>query len=166
MGQLDTASSLADIMRGNLSVSATEERRLAAKALIDVIGQALEHSEELGDWRRKQAEDRYNKLVPHCRNKVLHLVGGLTDAWEAEVAPRLELAKLERHQSEKAKSPTADWVDSVNPDEDIVAILWERIGHALSGRVKHACVKRQVTVIEARTGERGLLDALEQEFCD
>ena len=73
----------------------------------------------------------------------------------------LELAKLERHESEKRKSPTADWVDSVDPDTDIVVILWERIGHALSGRVKDACRRRGVPCLEARSGERGLLDALE-----
>lgn len=164
MGQHDTASTLADVMRGNLAASATQERRLAAQALIDVIGQALEHDEAVVEWRRKQSHDRCAALKPHCRNKVLHLVGGLADAWEADLAADLELAKLERHESEKGKSPTADWADSLDPAKDIVVILWERIGHALSSRVKEACRKRGVTVIEARTGERGLLDALEQEL--
>ena len=43
-GQLDTASSLADVLRDNLMVSATREQRLAAQALIDIIEQSLEHS--------------------------------------------------------------------------------------------------------------------------
>lgn len=163
-GQLDTASGLADILRGNLSLGATEERRMAAEALLETIRQALEESDEVTDWRAKHAADRCDALVPHCRNKVLHLVGGRIDSWESDLPDDLELSKLVRHESEKGKSPTAEWVDSTDPDEDIVVILWERIGHALSGRIADACRKRNVTLIRSRTGQRALLDALEQEF--
>ncbi|MFN3218714.1 MAG: hypothetical protein ACE367_19640 [Acidimicrobiales bacterium] len=160
-GQLDTAGVLADLLQGNLRLSGGDERRLAAKELIETIGEALARSDELTDWRARQAQDRYSSVAPHCRNKVLHLVGGTADAWEATLAANLQLAKLERHEAEKHKSPTADWVDSVDPATDIVVILWERIGHALSGRVKDACRRRGVPCIEARSGERGLLEALE-----
>lgn len=48
-GQLDAASSLADVLRDNLTVSATNEQRLAAQALIDVIEQSVEHSRAVSD---------------------------------------------------------------------------------------------------------------------
>jgi len=129
-----------------------------------MIDEALAESPDLVDWRRKQAETQYTNLAPRCRNKVLHLVGGLADEWEAGLVENLELAQLQRHESEKGKSPTADWVGSTHRDEDIVVILWERIGHPLSNKVKDACKKRGVTCVEARSGERAFLEALEREL--
>ena len=64
------------------------------------------------------------------------------------------------HEAEKHKSPTADWVDDVTADRDIVIVLTEHIGHALSGRVIDACKRRGVTWIPSKTGERWVLEAI------
>ena len=120
----------------------------------------LEESDELQSWKAMQNDSLYPAAATLCRNRVVHLVGGKRAAWESALASGLEADKLIWHEAEKHKSPTADWVDDVTADRDIVIVLTEHIGHALSGRVIDACKRRGVTWLPAKTGERWVLEAL------
>ena len=137
-----------------------ETARDAAEALLLLLDSRLQESDDLQSWKVMQNDTLYPAAASVCRNKVVHLVGGKRSAWEPALASGLEASKLIWHEAEKHKSPTADWVDDVTAERDIVVVLTEHIGHALSGRVIDACKRRGITWVPAKTGERHVLVAL------
>ncbi|MDB2392597.1 hypothetical protein N9V91_06245 [Acidimicrobiaceae bacterium] len=159
-GEIDAALEHADVLRGSLVVAPTVADRTAAEELLERLDSRLEESDELQSWKAMQNDSLYPAAATLCRNRVVHLVGGKRASWESVLASGLEADKLIWHEAEKHKSPTADWVDDVTADRDIVIVLTEHIGHALSGRVIDACKRRGVTWIAAKTGERWVLEAL------
>ena len=159
-GEIDAALEHADVLRGSLVVAPTVADRTAAEELLERLNSRLEESDELQSWKAMQNDSLYPAAATLCRNRVVHLVGGKRAAWESALASGLEADNLIWHEAEKHKSPTADWVDDVTADRDIVVVLTEHIGHALSGRVIDACKRRGVTWLPAKTGERWVLEAI------
>jgi hypothetical protein len=128
--------------------------RTAAEEPLLLLDNRLEESDELQSWKAMQNESLYLAAAAPCRNRVVHLVGGKRSSWKSALTAGIEADKLILHEAEKHKSPTADWVGDVTADRDIVIVLTEHIGPALSGRVIDTCKRHGVTWIPAKTGER------------
>jgi len=163
-GELDTAASLLSAFQGTRAWTPSNEQRQASSEMMAMIESALEESDAVADWRAQQNATRYTQLIPHCENKRLIMVGFMNQVWEADIRTGLRLERLTRHESHKDKSPSADWLDGLKADTDMVAIVYQKIGHALSNKVHDHCKKRGIPVFEVKVGQRALLSALEKEF--
>lgn len=163
-GQFDLAVRHALIIRGEATVRGEDAFGTAADSLHDQAKQALEQSEVLQEWRRQQDDQIRTALRKKMSGFTLHFVGGQEESWAQELKNELGLPAVIWHESEKKKSPNSDWANSLDPDRAVVVIIFEHIGHSLSGQVKQKCGNRRVGWFEAHCGKREVLQELDEHF--
>jgi hypothetical protein len=68
------------------------------------------------------------------------------------------------HESEKKKSPNSDWANALDSERAVVVIIFQYIGHALSGQIKQKCSNRGVGHFESNCLKRDVLRELGEHF--
>ncbi len=159
-GALETATAFADAVSG--AAIEVPGRMDMAQPLLDRLDALLGDSDSLADWRAMQRDRQTAAIGRAFVNKTLRLVGDIDRPWEAALGETFGLKRVVRHPSEKHKSPNTDWLSAVDRDEDIVLIVYGRIGHALSIPVTNHCRMASITHTFAELGERGVIAALAQ----
>jgi len=165
-GNMELVGDLADAFNGLDDDRQPHSRRTLAASELDRLTDVLDESEILREWRASKVDRACESLAPRFAGKVLHLVGGYEVVWADGLATSLGLAELRHHAAEKDKSPTADWTKGLDAERDVVVILWENIGHALSGNVKEDCRRKNIPICESKSGRLHLLGALEQNLSE
>jgi hypothetical protein len=163
-GDLDVAVRYADALAGYAAVDGDESLRAAAKDLVDRVAAAMEESESLRDWRAKSLDHQSERVAKRLRGKVLHLVGGQAQAWGPSLQDRLGLAEVRWHETEKSQSAKQEWLSGLDPERDVVVVLWEFIGHDVTDLVKGKCRNLGVPRVEARTSEGEVIDQLDRSL--
>lgn len=163
-GDVDTAVRYVQALIGFAAVRADAALLEAASELKQRVSVAVEATAELGDWRRMRSDQQAERVAKHLRGKVLHLVGGQEEPWQAALAQRLGVGELRWHPTEKHESARQQWLSGLSADRDVVVVLWEFMGHAVSDAVKVRCRTAGVVQIEARTSERDIIEALDRHL--
>jgi len=128
IGDPDLATELAFTMRERWPAGDDDTIDTA----IDGLRAVLDDLSDFQEWREKRDHDTAEALRPTTSGKVLHIVGGHREAWADTLETDLGLKDLRWHESEKRKPPSLDWAGAVDPDRDIVVLIWTHCGHATS----------------------------------
>lgn len=161
-GDLDVAVRYADALTGYAAVDGDETLRMAAADLVERVAEAMEESDRLRDWRALTLDQQAERVGRRVHGKVLHLVGGQAQEWRASLQKRLGLSEVRWHETEKNQSAKQEWLTGLDPERDVVVVLWEFIGHDVSGQVKTKCRALGVPRVEARTSERDVVAELDR----
>ena len=163
-GEFDLAIRYAMMIRGQATVRGEATFVEAADALHEQAKDALEQSKDLQDWLRRQDDQLRNELRKRMNGWTLHFVGGQEEPWAQELKDELGLAAVMWHESEKKKSPNSDWANSLDSERAVVVIIFQYIGHALSGQIKQKCSNRGVGHFESNCLKRDVLRELGEHF--
>jgi hypothetical protein len=101
-------------------------------AAVDSLRAVLDDLADFQEWLQKNAEDAAAKLKPILNGKVVHIVGGPRQPWAEKLEHDLGLKDFRWHESERKKPPSLDWAGAVDPERDIVILIWTHCGHATS----------------------------------
>ncbi len=159
LGQIDLAVSNLGPLRA-YAEQGTADERAGSVAVESVVEAAIEGSETLRRWEEMRAATAFDQLRPRCNGRNLHAVGGKRADWMDEVSDGLGLADFVWHETEKGGSNHADWVSGLG-DKDIVVVMTDHIGHAISGPVRDQCKRAKVPCLFATTSIQSLQEALE-----
>jgi hypothetical protein len=153
LGDPDMATELAFTLRERWPAGADDAVDTAVERLRTVLDDLVDFQE----WREKRDGDVASRLRPAMQGKVLHIVGGRRQAWADQLRADLGLKDLRWHESERRKPPSLDWAGAVDPDRDLVVLIWTHCGHRTSQgldvaglRYHHASWNR-ASVLEALT---------------
>ena len=160
-GDLDAAVRHAEALNGFAATRGAPNLIAAAAELNGQVVQALDSSEALREWRSMQDDRRGDELAKQLRGRVLHLVGGQSELWAKDLEASIGFSDVRWHETEKHGNNKTDWANNLDPDRDIVIVLWERIGHAVTTPLKDKCTRNGVPRVESRTSPRDVLAALE-----
>lgn len=163
-GQFDTAAVLAQQLLGHSLVAGDDVRADAATALLELSLAEILGSREYMDWMAFVSDSATKRLRPSMTGKSLHVVGGQQFDWLAELQDELALSDARWHVSEKHKGIDHDWVNHLDPDRDVVIVITEFIGHALSNPIKEKCERNRITRLDGRPTKKGILDALDRHY--
>jgi len=125
-------------------------------AAIDRLGTTLSELEEFQQWREKRFEGESAVLRRVTHGKVLHVVGAWRPAWADTLSNDLGLRDLRWHESERGDPPPMDWAGAVDPERDLVVLLWTHCGHSTLKALDAAGVRH----ISAVFGHASILAAL------
>ncbi len=128
LGDPDLAAELAFTMRERWPAGEDE----TIDAAVDGLRAVLDDLVDFQEWREKRDHDAAEALRPSVNGKVLHIVGGRRRRWADALETDLGLKDLRWHESEKRKPPSLDWAGAVDPDRDLVVLIWTHCGHATS----------------------------------
>jgi hypothetical protein len=128
LGDPDLAAELAYTMRERWPAGDDE----TIDAAVDRLRAVLDDLADFQEWREKRDHDTAEALRPSVSGKVLHIVGGRREPWADALEIDLGLKDLRWHESEKRKPPPLDWAGAVDPDRDLVVLIWTHCGHATS----------------------------------
>lgn len=159
-GELELAVRIAERLLGYASLRSEPELRSTATDLRDAVKHALDASSELNEWRKMQDDRRATELAARFRGKNLHIVGGKAEPWAKTLEESVGFNEVRWHETEKKGSNNTDWADSLTADRDVVLVMWEQIGHAVSGAVKDKCSRRGVPRTESSCSVRDVMDEL------
>ena len=153
LGDPDLATELAFTFREKWPAGTDDDVDAAVERLRVVLDDLVDFQE----WRDKRDGDAAKRLRPRTQGKVLHIVGGRRQPWAAQLETDLGLKDLRWHESEKRKPPSLDWAGGVDPDRDLVVLIWTHCGHSTSQgldvaglRYQHATWSR-ASILEALT---------------
>lgn len=152
LGDPDLATELAFTMRERWPVGADDE----VDAAIDRLRAVLDDLTDFQEWREKRDHDAAAALRPTVSGKVVHIVGGRRPRWAEQFGDELGLKDLRWHESERRKPPSLDWAGAVDPDRDLVVLVWTHCGHATSRGLDVAGVRYR----HATWSRASILDAL------
>lgn len=107
-----------------------------------------------------QDDKRSQELARHFRGRVLHLVGGQAEPWTKELEITIGFSDVRWHETEKHGSNKTDWANGLDAGRDVVVVLWEFVGHAISTPLKDKCTRKGVPGVESRTSYHDVLGAL------
>lgn len=125
-------------------------------AVVERLRAVLDDLVDFREWRDKRDHDVATALRPAMQGKVLHVVGGRRRPWADRLADDLGLKELRWHESERRKPPSLDWVGAVDPDRDVVVLIWTHCGHATRQRLDVAGLRYH----HASWSRASVLDAL------
>ena len=163
-GNFDVAVVLSQHLLGFSIVASDDFRKEMAEELFErSLASALQTPEYQSwiSWSTKQSTDR---LRPKLNGRTIHFVGGQELAWRAELMEELGLAECKWHVTVKRGGINNDWVDGLSADRDLVIVITEFIGHAVSTPLKIRCERKGVTRLDCRASKKNVLDALERHF--
>ncbi|MEZ5246268.1 MAG: hypothetical protein R2707_14295 [Acidimicrobiales bacterium] len=153
LGDPDISTELAFTLRERWPAGADEAVDTAVERLRTVLDELVDFQE----WREKRDGDVASRLRSTVQGKVLHIVGGRRQPWAERLATDLGLKDLRWHESERKKPPSLDWAGAVDPDRDLVVLIWTHCGHRTSQgldvaglRYHHASWSR-ASILEALT---------------
>ncbi len=154
LGDPDLATELAFTMRElwedgeNAGIDESVER-------LETVLHSLPRFRDYLEWRDGDAADR---VKPHVRGKVLHIVGAKRKPWADDLCERLALKDLRWHESEKRQRMELDWADAVDNDRDIVVLIWTHCGHATTKSLQSKGVEYR----NAEWSRTSVLDSLRE----
>lgn len=125
LGDPDLATELAFTFRERWPAGDDAE----VDAAVDRLRAVLDDLVDFQEWREKRDHDAAEELRPAMQGRVLHIVGGRRQPWADRLETDLGLKDLRWHESEKRKPPSLDWAGAVDPDRDIVLLIWTHCGH-------------------------------------
>jgi len=99
-------------------------------AAIQRLGLTLSSSEVFQQWREMKFEGESAALRRETNGRILHVVGAWRPIWADVLAEDLGLRNLRWHESERSDSPPMDWAVAVDPERDLVVVLWTHCGHS------------------------------------
>ena len=152
LGDPDLATELAFTLRERWPDGDDPEVDDAVERLRSVLDDLTDFQE----WRDKRDADAADELRPHTNGKVLHIVGGRRQPWADSLADELGLKDLRWHESERGRPPMLDWADGLDPDREIVVLIWNHCGHSTT----HGLDTRGVRYRPAVWGRTSVLGAL------
>lgn len=152
LGDPDIAAELAFTLRERWPAGDDAEVDAAIERLRSVLDDLVDFQE----WREKRDHDAAAALRPAVQGKVLHVVGGRRQPWADRLQTDLGLKDLRWHESERRKPPPLDWAGAVDPDRDLVVLIWTHCGHRTSQGLDVAGLRYH----HATWSRAGILEAL------
>ena len=153
LGEPDLATELAFTFRERWPVGDDD----AVDTTVERLRTVLDDLADFQEWREKRDSDAASKLRPAMQGKVLHIVGGRRQPWVDQLRTDLGLKELRWHESEKKKPPSLDWAGGVDPNRDLVVLIWTHCGHRTSqgldvaGLRYHHATWSRASILEALT---------------
>ncbi|MCP3974603.1 MAG: hypothetical protein GY720_08935, partial [bacterium] len=158
LGDGDLAAELAFTLRERWPADNDTE----VDAAVERLRAVLDDLTDFQEWRQKRDEDAAASLRPSVTGKVLHVVGGHRQPWADQLETDLGLKDLRWHESERKKSPPLDWAAAVDPERDIVVLIWTHCGHTTS----HGLDAVGVPYLHATWSRASILDTLRSALSD
>ena len=153
LGEPDLATELAFTFRERWPAGDDE----AVDTTVERLRTVLDDLADFQEWREKRDGDTASRLRPSVQGKVLHIVGGRRQPWVDQLRTDLGLKELRWHESEKKKPPSLDWAGGVDPNRDLVVLIWTHCGHRTSqgldvaGLRYHHATWSRASILEALT---------------
>jgi hypothetical protein len=127
-------------------------------AAVDRLRAVLDDLVDFQEWRDKRDGDAATDLQPRMQGRILHIVGGRRRAWADQLETDLGLKRLWWHENEPHTEASFDWTMTVDPDRDIVLVIWTHCGHRtiqgldVAGLRYHHATWSRAGILEALNG--------------